>query len=99
MRRVWQRDDALVTDGDTGSTSSARVFNLFISALKHLVTSRPTVLDVSAQMHDVGIPASNSQSHLHSHHNLDRVAEIVARAAIATLACCRDLLGATLRTE
>jgi hypothetical protein len=42
--------DALATRGDTGS-SSARVFALLISALKHLVTSRLNLLGVSAQMH------------------------------------------------
>ncbi|KAI0262659.1 hypothetical protein BGY98DRAFT_1049259, partial [Russula aff. rugulosa BPL654] len=51
----------------TGSTSSARLFTFLISAFKRLVTSRPTLLDVSVQMHGVGIPASDSQSHLHSH--------------------------------
>ncbi|KAI0264540.1 hypothetical protein BGY98DRAFT_1040772, partial [Russula aff. rugulosa BPL654] len=42
-----------------------------------LVTSRPTLLDVSVQMHGVGIPASDSQSHLHSYHGLDSIAENV----------------------
>jgi hypothetical protein len=57
MRSVWQRYDTLATDSDTSSassTSSARVFTLLISALKCLVTSRPTLLGVSAQMHGVG---------------------------------------------
>jgi hypothetical protein len=40
--------DALVTDGDTGSTSSAHAFSLLISALKHLVTPRSNLLCVSA---------------------------------------------------
>jgi len=83
MRSVWQCYDGLVTDGDTGSTSSARVFGLFMSSefLKHLLTLRATVLGASAQMHCVVIPASNSQSHLHSHHSLYRVTEMVATAA------------------
>src|SRR6266576_4473755 len=41
-----------------------------------LVASRPTLLGVSApQMRGVGIPASDSQSHLHSHHSLDSVTD------------------------
>jgi hypothetical protein len=43
MCSVWQRYDALATDGDTGSASSARVFMLLISALKRLVTSHPVL--------------------------------------------------------
>ena len=85
IRSVWQRYDALATDGDTSSASSARVFTLLISALKRLVTSRPILLGVSAQMHGVGIPVGNSQSRLHSHHSWDSVAEMVAVAASATV--------------
>jgi hypothetical protein len=51
---IWQRDDALATDGDTSSASSARAFTLLISVL----TSRPALLGVSAQMYGVGVPAS-----------------------------------------
>ena len=40
--------DALATDGDTSSTSSIRAFSLLISALKHLVTPRSTLLCVDA---------------------------------------------------
>ena len=53
-----------------------------ISALKRLVTSRPILLGVSAQMHDVGVSASDSQSHPHGHHS---VAEMSATAASATV--------------
>ncbi|KAI0268493.1 hypothetical protein BGY98DRAFT_1190607 [Russula aff. rugulosa BPL654] len=45
---------ALATDGDTSSASSARTFTLLISPL----TSRPAPPGVSAQMRDVGVPAS-----------------------------------------
>lgn len=75
----------MATDSDTSSASSVRVFTLLISALKCLVTSRPILLGVSAQMYSVGVPASDSQSHLHSHHSLDSVAEMVATAASATV--------------
>jgi hypothetical protein len=54
-----------------------------ISALKRPVTSRPALLGVSAQIHDMGVPASDPQSH-HSHHNLGGVAEMVATVASAT---------------
>jgi hypothetical protein len=54
MRSIWQRDDALATDGDTSSASSARAFTLLISA----VTSRPALFGVSAQMCGVDVPAS-----------------------------------------
>jgi hypothetical protein len=60
-----------------------------ISALKRPVTSRPALLGVSAQIHGMGVPASDPQSH-HSHHNLGGVAEIVVTAASAT---CRTYLG------
>jgi hypothetical protein len=83
MRSAAQRHDALETDGDTGSASSARVFTLFISALKRIVTSRLTLLGVSAQIHTLGVSASDSQSYLHSHHSLDCVAEMVGRAGRA----------------
>ena len=93
MRSVWQRYDAVATDGDAGNTSSARVFTLLISALKRLVTSRPVLLGVSAQMHGVGVPASDSQSHLHSHHSLDSVAEMMATAASATVSNVVGMIG------
>ncbi len=93
MRGVWQRYDALATEGDTSSASCARVFTLLISALKRLVTSRPSLLGVSAQMHGVGVPASDSQSHLHSHHSLDTVAEMVATAASATVSNVVGMMG------
>jgi hypothetical protein len=73
MRNVWQRYDALATDGDTGSASaSARVFTILVSALLRRATSHPTLLGVPAQMHGVRIPASNT---LHSHRNSDSVAD------------------------
>jgi hypothetical protein len=48
------------------------------SSYPPLVTPRPA-LGVSAQMHGVGVPASDSQSHVYSHHNLDNIAEVVGR--------------------
>ena len=93
MRSAWKRYDAFAADSDTSSASSARVFSLLISALKRLVTSRPVLLGVSAQMHGVGVHASDSQSHLHSPHSLDSVAEMVATAASATVSNIVGMIG------
>jgi hypothetical protein len=57
---VWQRYGTLATNVDTGSISSTRVFIILISAFKRLVTSRPTLLGVSASTHGVGVPTSDS---------------------------------------
>jgi hypothetical protein len=49
--------------GHSGSASGARTFILLIStdlALKYLVISRPALLGVSAQIHEVGVSASYS---------------------------------------
>ena len=62
MCGVWQRYNALATDGDTGSASSARVFTILISALKCLVTSRPAVLGVSVHMCGVGVPTGDKRT-------------------------------------
>ena len=46
--QALQRYDALATDGDTGSASGTRVSTLFVATLQRLVTSRPSLLGVSA---------------------------------------------------
>jgi hypothetical protein len=92
MRSIWQRYDASETDGDTGSASGARVFTLFISTLQRLVTSRPSLLGVSAQMQGLGVPSSDSLSYSHSH-SLDSVAEMVATAASATVSNVVGMIG------
>jgi hypothetical protein len=92
MRGVWQRYDALATDGD-GGASGARIFALLISALQRLVTSRPALLGVSAQMHGMGVHASDSLPHIHSHHSLDSVAGMVATAASATVSNVVGMMG------
>ncbi|KAI0262128.1 hypothetical protein BGY98DRAFT_1192641 [Russula aff. rugulosa BPL654] len=48
-----------------------------------LVISRPTLLGVSAQTHEVGVPASDSQSHLQNHRSLDNTAEMVVTAVVS----------------
>ena len=59
-----------------------------------MVTSRPVMLGVSVQAHGVGVPASDSQSRFHSHHNLDSVTEmVVATAASATVSNVVGMIG------
>ncbi|KAH9955055.1 hypothetical protein BC827DRAFT_1262095 [Russula dissimulans] len=77
---IWQRYDALATDGDASSASGARIFTILISILKRLVTSRPSVLGASTQMQGVGIHPSELLPHIHAH-SLDSVAGMVATAA------------------
>ena len=93
---IWQHYGTLATDGCTSSTSSARVFTSLISVFKLLVTSRPTLLRVSAQMHGVGVPASDSQSHLHNHSS-DNVVEMLAKAASGT-GMIRTRVGQSVKT-
>ncbi|KAI0268959.1 hypothetical protein BGY98DRAFT_1101368 [Russula aff. rugulosa BPL654] len=74
MRSVWQRFDALATDSDTRSASSARAVvapspSSYPPALKHLVTSRPALFRVSAQIH----------------HSSGSVAEMVVTAVSTTV--------------
>ena len=84
MRSISQRHDALATDGDTSSTFGARVFTLLIATLQRLVTSRPSLLGVSAQIQGVGVSASDSMSYSHGQ-SLDSIAEMVATAGSATV--------------
>ncbi|KAI0300723.1 hypothetical protein B0F90DRAFT_1722805 [Multifurca ochricompacta] len=94
MRSVWQRYDAFAVDSDAGgAAASALVFTLLISALKRLVTSRPSLLGVSAQMQGVGVPASDSLPHIHHGHSLDSVAGMVATAASATVSNVVGMIG------
>ena len=81
MRSIWQYCDALATDGDIGSASGAYIFKLFVATLLRLVTSRPSLLGVSAQIQGVGVPVSDSMPYSRSH-SLDSVAEMAATAAV-----------------
>jgi hypothetical protein len=78
--------DALATDGDTDSASKLvhLIFTLLKSALKRLVISRPALHGVSADAR-VGVPASDSQSHLQNHHSLDNSAETVMTAVVSNI--------------
>ncbi|KAH9169937.1 hypothetical protein EDB89DRAFT_1853941 [Lactarius sanguifluus] len=92
MRGVWQNYDASAGDIDTGGSGNARVFTYLISALKRLVTSRPALLGVSAQMQGVGVPTNDTLPH--SSHSLDSVAGMVATAASATMSNVVGMIGA-----
>ncbi|KAH9049815.1 hypothetical protein EDB83DRAFT_2543167 [Lactarius deliciosus] len=92
MRGVWQSYDASAGDIDTGGSGNARVFTYLISALKRLVTSRPALLGVSAQMQGVGVPTNDTLPH--SSHSLDSVAGMVATAASATMSNVVGMIGA-----
>src|SRR6267142_873915 len=59
---------------------------------QRLVTSRPSLLDVSAQMPGVGIPPSDSLPYSHSH-SLVSVAEMVATAASPTVSSVVGIIG------
>ena len=61
------------------STSGVRGFTLFVATLQHFVTSRPSLLGVSAQIQGVSVPTST-----HSH-SLDGLAEMSATAASAAV--------------
>ncbi|KAH9013194.1 hypothetical protein EDB84DRAFT_1533406 [Lactarius hengduanensis] len=92
MRGVWQSYDASAGDSDSGGSGNARVFTYLISALKRLVTSRPALLGVSAQMQGVGVPTNDTLPH--SSHSLDSVAGMVATAASATMSNVVGMIGA-----
>ncbi|KAI0270120.1 hypothetical protein BGY98DRAFT_1100900 [Russula aff. rugulosa BPL654] len=69
----------------TPAAPGAPIFTLLISALKRLAIPRPTQLGVSAQTHEVGVTASDSQSHLQTHRSLDNIAEMVVTAVVSNV--------------
>ncbi|KAG1719544.1 uncharacterized protein EDB91DRAFT_1240566 [Suillus paluster] len=79
IRNVWDRYDAQ----QTGSN----VFSSLIVALKRLVTEKPALLGVSAQMMGVGISHAADSATASSNYGLDvgGVAGMVATAASATV--------------
>lgn len=83
MRNVWDRYDAR----DNGS----KVFTSLVAALKRLVTEKPALLGVSAQMGGVGIVADGTAVG----HGLDvsTVAGRVATAATATVSGVVGMIG------
>ncbi len=92
MRSIWQRYIASATNSNTGITSGACVFTLFIATLQRLITSHPSLLSVSAQMQGIGVPTSNSLLYSHSH-SLDSIAEMVVTAASVTMSNVMGMVG------
>ncbi|KAG1726836.1 hypothetical protein EDB19DRAFT_1897612 [Suillus lakei] len=85
VRNIWDRYDAQ----QTGS----KVFSSLIVALKRLVTEKPALLGVSAQMMGVGIShGGDSATPSGSNYGLD-VAGMVATAASATVSGVVGIIG------
>ena len=82
MRSFWERYDA--------EEAGSNVFTSLITALKRLVTEKPTLLGVSSQMCGVGVPSSGD-----ANYGLDvgGVAGMVATAASATVSGVAGLIG------
>ena len=74
MRNVWARYDA--------EESGSKVFTALVTAVKRLVTEKPALLGVSAQMLGVGVPPPEGAS---GYSDIGGVAGLVANAASATV--------------
>ncbi|KAF9810712.1 hypothetical protein IEO21_06846 [Rhodonia placenta] len=87
MRNVWDRYDA--------EESGSKVFTSLIAALKRLVTEKPALLGVCAQMFGVGVQTSTGSSSDLSSYGLDvgGVAGMVATAASATVSGVASMIG------
>ncbi|KAK7039339.1 protein MON2 [Favolaschia claudopus] len=87
MRNVWARYDAR----HTGSN----VFTALITALKRLVTEKPALLGVSAQIFGVGVLPDNATGASNSGYGLDvaGMAGMVATAASATVSGVVGMMG------
>ncbi|KAI6140148.1 hypothetical protein BKA82DRAFT_4216431 [Pisolithus tinctorius] len=91
IRNIWDRYDA--------RQSGAKVFTYLISALKRLVTEKPALLGVCAQMSGVGVHSHSAEgpsgSSSASGYGLDvgGVAGIVATAASATVSGVVGMIG------
>jgi len=88
LRSIWQCYDALATD----TASGVCVFTPFVVILQRLVTSRLSLVGVSAQMQGVGLPTSDSMPYSHSH-SLDSVTEMVATAVSAIISNIVGMIG------
>src|SRR6201990_2217801 len=87
---VWQRYDALATDG---AAPLAHV-SLPSSYLPSSAWS-PHVPSYTASLRrcGVGVPESDSQSHLYGHHSSDCIAKMVMRGASATVSNIVGMIG------
>jgi hypothetical protein len=62
---IWRHCDALANDSDTGAASGAHIFTLSVITFQRIVTSRLSLLGVSAQIQ--GVSALTSDFTLYSH--------------------------------
>ena len=85
MRNVWARYDA----EDSGS----KVFTSLVTALNRLVTEKPHLLGVSAQMTGIGTQSQASEGAPASVLDVGGVAGIVASAASATMSGVVGMMG------
>ncbi|PFH47539.1 hypothetical protein AMATHDRAFT_151886 [Amanita thiersii Skay4041] len=88
MRKVWDRYDA--------QENGSKVFSTLVTALKRLVTEKPSVLGVSSQMGGVGVSADGAGS-AGAGYGLDvsSVAGRVATAASATVSGVVGMMGSS----
>jgi hypothetical protein len=97
MRSVWARYDS--------QTPGSKVFTSLISALKRLVTEKPSLLGVGSQMFGIGVQSSYQAETPTSHYGLDvgGVAGMVATAASATVSgvvgMMQNEVGLSLQTS
>lgn len=84
MRSVWDRYDA--------QESGSKVFASLVTALKRLITEKPTVLGVSSQMSGLGVSGD-----IGSTYSLDvgGMAGRVATAASATVSGVVGMMGSS----
>ena len=85
MRNVWARYDA----EDTGS----KVFTSLVTALNRLVTEKPHLLGVGAQMGGVGVAPQAGEGATGSVLDVGGVAGMVANAASATVSGVVGMMG------
>lgn len=88
MRRIWERYDS--------QEGSSNLFGSLVSCLKRLVTEKPAILGVCAQMFGVGVSSHQSDVNVSSSSygfDVGTVAGIVANAASATVTGVVGMIG------
>jgi hypothetical protein len=87
VRHIWDRYD--------GEESGSNVFSALTSALNRLLTEKPALLGVAAQMSGIGVPQSDSVGSSGSGYGLDGMAGMVATAASATVSGVVGMMGSS----
>ncbi|KAI0086033.1 guanine nucleotide exchange factor in Golgi transport N-terminal-domain-containing protein [Irpex rosettiformis] len=85
MRNVWARYDA--------EESGSKVFTSLVTALNRLVTEKPHLLGVSAQMGGIGVATQTGEGASGSVLDVGGVAGMVANAASATVSGVVGMMG------